>query len=505
MYTEKLVLNGFEDDFGDGEALVERVASSPKAAHGPRLLLLDPMCSPIGSPVGTPRSIAASLRRSTSFKESMTDADVVACLSDFPPLAEPLHKEPEATLWSSWCVLTNTLLGVGILTIPSAIAHMGLLLGTSALAIAGLAAALSLHLLSVLAMRAVDGQGPADITFYAVCISVAPGARWIVDAAIAVKCFGVATSYLQVVGQLCAAFVQDLVGSAVNLDLVRQFSISAVVVVVIAPSVFHKRITKTVFQNMLAIGAWLYITILLLALLFGTCTIPEFSRSGWQWYPPADLNFCSFASSLPVFIFSFTCHQNLFSIASELKGRSVRSLDIISSGVMSAGFAIYLCAGVAAYLTFGVDCETNILLNLPSNKWVLFGRALVIVAVVFTYPLQLHPCRRSLMIMTDAARGTFADRGEQRLQRRVFTVSILVLTLWLAMKVNNLGLTLAFVGAVGSNTVVLIMPAFLYIKSYWKKGGPTWYLAVVLFATGCMILPASLFAIIWKLANPSAA
>ncbi|CAE8622462.1 unnamed protein product, partial [Polarella glacialis] len=226
-------LSGSLSGFVRGCLSVTTPDGSPR--HSP---LMDPMCSPTcslstgQSPLGSLDELGAVLLRDQGSEERGPSSSHA--------------KEPEATLFASWCVLTNTLLGVGILGLPWAISSVGLALGAGMLFGAGIVAAFALHLLSALAMMLVRGsQGPADVTFYSVCMAVAPGAKHVVDVAIALKCFGVATSYLQVIGELGTSLVAEVLGWSTDPNQIRYWIIILAVGVVIAPTVFHKRITKT--------------------------------------------------------------------------------------------------------------------------------------------------------------------------------------------------------------------------------------------------------------------
>jgi len=476
------------------------------------------MCSPASSPLLCRKQVPEASAR----KDVRQDISGGAASPSVREAAQVL-KKPEASLFSSWCVLTNTILGVGMLSLPWAVSTVGLGLGVAMLLGAGVLAALALHFLARMAVTLTGGsQGPAEVSFYGACMEVAPPARFVVDAAIAVKCFGVATSYLQVIGQLSASLLAQLArsylpisaflteiglltsseDSAVVPERLRRFMV-LLAVLVIAPVVFHKRITKTSSQNLVAICAWLYVAALVIGYSLGFLPLPEeeealLQGSPWQFLPPASMDKWMVASTLPIFIFSFTCHQNMFAIATELSGRSVARLDAILTAAIGTGMALYCAAGIGGYIRFGSRLNANFMLNLPQGPPVLLGEVWAIIAVVFTYPLQLHPCRRSLTILVSAYMGRFLERREDRILRRILTVCILTGTTVLAVSIKDLGLTLAFVGAVGSNTVVLIMPAFLFLRMYRTERGFLWYVALFIFCIGCVILPACLTAVVRK-------
>ena len=92
-----------------------------------------------------------------------------------------------APLRSGVFVLANTILGAGMLGLPAAFAGCGMVMGSFLILLFASASVLGLHLLS----EAADIVGrPA--TFHSVAEAALPGFGLLFDAAIAVKCFGVA-------------------------------------------------------------------------------------------------------------------------------------------------------------------------------------------------------------------------------------------------------------------------------------------------------------------------
>ena len=72
-------------------------------------------------------------------------------------------------------------------------------------------------------------------------------------------------------------------------------------------------------------------------------------------------------SKLPIFVFAFTCHQNIFPIVNEIEFLSQRRVDIVI--VTSIGFAMVIFSVVAieGYRTYGFLVRGDILLNYPEN------------------------------------------------------------------------------------------------------------------------------------------
>lgn len=114
----------------------------------------------------------------------------------------------QASLLACTAAMTNTILGAGMLGVPHAIAESGFLLGVVLLLLAGCASAFALHLL------AVSGRTTAvePASFFAVASRAVPRATFLIDIAVAIKCFGVQTGFLVVIGDLVPAAIHTLAG-----------------------------------------------------------------------------------------------------------------------------------------------------------------------------------------------------------------------------------------------------------------------------------------------------
>ena len=110
-----------------------------------------------------------------------------------------------ATFFSAYISLTNTIIGSGVLGLPYAFSCTGWFLGLILLVVCATLSAMSLHLLTLCASRTAKPS-----SFYAVAEIVAPGYALLIDMAVALKCFGVATSYLIVIGDLMPDVMQEL-------------------------------------------------------------------------------------------------------------------------------------------------------------------------------------------------------------------------------------------------------------------------------------------------------
>jgi len=110
-----------------------------------------------------------------------------------------------AASYTSSCInLVNTIVGAGVLAMPSALSNMGILLGVIVIVWSGLTAGFGLYLQT----RCAKYLDRGNSSFFALSQITYPNAAVVFDAAIAIKCFGVGVSYLIIIGDLMPGVVR---------------------------------------------------------------------------------------------------------------------------------------------------------------------------------------------------------------------------------------------------------------------------------------------------------
>ena len=195
-------------------------------------------------------------------------------------------------------------------------------------------------------------------------------------------------------------------------------------------------------------------------------------------------------SSFPVMVFAYTCHQNMFSILNEISNNShFRTTSVITASNGTAA-AIYVLVAITGYLSFGNDIGGNIVAQYLPSASATIGRAAIVVLVMFSYPLQVHPCRASVdavlkwrpkslsrssglsSLESSPPRDTpLLPTGRKRhddslseTRFAVITTAIIILSFIVAMTVNSLEAVLAYVGSTGSTSISFILPGLFYYK-----------------------------------------
>ncbi|KAK9855501.1 hypothetical protein MYU51_001979 [Penicillium brevicompactum] len=383
----------------------------------------------------------------------------------------------EASWASSVINLVNTIIGAGVLAMPLAISHMGISLGVCVVLWSGITAGFGLYLQSLCAQYLDRGSA----SFFALSQLTYPNAAVVFDGAIAIKCFGVGVSYLIIIGDLMPGVVQGFVGSEPGYDFLvdRHFWVTAFMLIVI-PLSYLRRLDSLKYTSIAALVSMAYLVVLVVYnFVLGDTKEDRGPIRVGHWAGPIPT-----LSSLPVIVFAFTCHQNMFSILNEISNNShFRTTAVVFASTGSAA-ATYILVAITGYLSFGNKVGGNIVGMYPPGLYATIGRAAIVMLVVFSYPLQCHPCRASVdavlkwrpRAQPNGAEGSphrhplLGPRGNRTpepmsdLRFSVITTTILILSYLVAMTVSSLEAVLAYVGSTGSTSISFILPGLFYYK-----------------------------------------
>lgn len=265
--------------------------------------------------------------------------------------------------------------------------------------------------------------------------------------------------------------------------------------VILLPLVFSPSLTALKYTSSVSVGFVVFLAVI--TVLYAADSAPSFQPCmpdfpdcrGGHHLARMDLDSLKVFS---IFIFAFTCHQNIFSICNELKDATIDRVNTVI--VMSGGtaFSVYLLIGLFGYYVYGDNVDDNLLRNYPSTSGVVTViRVMISLLVTFTFPLQSHPSRTCLMTLWESVWPSHGARRVKSFRYLVITLVFLALANVVGSLVTNLTVVLAIVGATGSTTVSYLLPGITYYFMH-PKPHPKRYLALLQFSLGCIIIPLSL-------------
>jgi hypothetical protein len=239
-------------------------------------------------------------------------------LATMPALVQ--QQSNKASWLSCYINITNTIVGSGMLGLPYAFAHTGWALGLLMLSAAALLSTVGLRLLALAAAHA-----PRPASFHgAASAALPPLAASLIDVAVAIKCFGVATSYLIIVSDMMP---DVMIHAGAPAFLAKPVVWVTLAMAIVSPLSIPRSLDALRHTS----GAALVFVIMCVALIvtYSTGSIDPCATSTKDdstegltvledacegpvhaFYPRGEgRGLLGVVRVLPIFVFSFTCHQ----------------------------------------------------------------------------------------------------------------------------------------------------------------------------------------------------
>jgi amino acid permease len=278
-----------------------------------------------------------------------------------------------------------------MLAMPYAIRSDGVLLGIFVILLSASTSAFGLYLQGKCS-KYVD---PGQVSFFALAQLTYPQLSIVFDLAIAVKCFGVGISYLVVIGDLMPKIAMSLINDSIldkhEILLERNFWITLFMITIVVPLSFLKKLDSLKYASMVALSSVVYLVILVFIHFLKDDIV---DKGPIEIIKPFSTS--AIFASFPIFVFAYTCHQNMFSLVNELEDKSGKVINKVIGTAIGTAMTLYVIVGVTGYLTFGDNVQPNVIVGYPQTVSSTVGRIAIVILVMLSYPLQCHPARASI-------------------------------------------------------------------------------------------------------------
>lgn len=162
-------------------------------------------------------------------------------------------------------------------------------------------------------------------------------------------------------------------------------------------------------------------------------------------------------------------YSQMFSILNEIKDNSHGSTTNVIFGSIGTAAFIYILVAITGYYSYGDNVVGNIIAQYPASWTATIGRAAIVILVMFSYPLQAHPCRASIdNVLKWRPRRPHSLPQAQRVGAEMsdfrfacISTVVIVGTYVVAMTVSSLERVLAYVGSTGSTSISLYVAPML--------------------------------------------
>ncbi|KAH3686562.1 hypothetical protein WICPIJ_002460 [Wickerhamomyces pijperi] len=398
-----------------------------------------------------------------------------------------------ASTTSSIINLTKTIIGAGLLAIPYGFKSQGIFFGVILILVGAIASSYGLYIIGRCSYKLPRGE---ETSFFTLCSITYPQLSLIFDFSIFIQCFGVAVSYLILVG--------DLLPQLLN-DAVTRTQVILLSLLITTPLISFRKLDSLKIGSLIGLLSIVYLVVLVVShTLLDDLSL---TQGNIKYFTTGSLS--EILASFPIVIFAFTAAQNISTVINEIENKNDLNLVILAANGIAGGF--FVLVGVMGYLQFGDNVQGNIILAYdPTLLSTKIGQFALLLMVVLSYPLMFHPARISLnnmifWIETELIQS--AGKPEEETQpllqeqanvvdqvatgvpfsdRRFVTLSLVLslLTYGCALTIRSFELVLALVGATGSTLICFILPGLFGFKlsqqKWWSLGLSLWGGAVMI-------------------------
>lgn len=381
------------------------------------------------------------------------------------------------TFGAAYINLLKTSIGSGVLNFPYLFKTYGMYPTIFLTIISGLFAATGLILLSICAQEIGRTADLSTLSRRAI-----PHARFLVDLAVFIKCFGVSLSYIIITKQLLPSFIETVTQRQSFWS--RPWVCLIFFLTAIGPFAYLIKLDKLKYTSLLGIISILIVTSAAVFRYYvktvDDVVIRKVTPFSVAWL-----------GGLGKFIFSFTCHQNIFAANTEMTDNSLPRLKKLVYCVASSSFILYMSFGLTNYWLYGDNVADNVLRNYPQDYLATVVRGLYVIVMGVSYPLQVAPARAYFFNMINLP----IVKRKPNFLHFITTSIIIMATYLIAISGTELGLVYTLVGATASTFMCLILPALFYFNLEVEKTVQLTIVAYCAFLFGIIVFATTLLSI----------
>ncbi|KAH9387211.1 uncharacterized protein NEMAJ01_2107 [Nematocida major] len=379
-------------------------------------------------------------------------------------------------MYTGYFNLLKTIMGAGIVSYPLFFVEFGIVTAT-VLSVAACALTFSSIVMLCKCAEYTESNGK---TFTDVLGKIYPGLGSMFNWVVFTKCFGVSISYLVLLQPLLLYILN--MANIQSLSSISTMQITFLYTLIMFPVCAMKDLKSLKYTSVIGV---LGVCICVVASAYNYMRVHGLggSASDTAMFRPPMYSWIGFAGQ---FVFSFTCHQNIFGIRASLSNPTIRKMKIISFFGLGTALVLYVVFGILVYMTYGNKIEDNVFSSFidGSVKNIVFVFYTVFISC--SLPLQIHPARDCLTEWILCFKWVGKQEKNKTMVRVFSTGAILFACAMLALIPMGLSTIQTAVGGSASAIMCNFLPAICFLKIPIRKTVIERMAAVALIAYGAL-------------------
>lgn len=383
--------------------------------------------------------------------------------------------------FSSSLNLIKTIMGTGMLVLPFAFQNLSIIPAILLLGFAAIVSGFGLYLLTRASLRVAGGR---NCDFAILSRATYPSLVPVFELTILVKCLGVTVSYMTMASQLLPQALGIIYTIKPGSFLAHPALWVTVGTLLITPIVCMPKMDSLKYTSFIGMAGIIYLVCLSVyqAITFGSvANLHWFEFKGWL----------VFLKNFSIFIFAFTCHQNMLPIQNEARNNSNRGMIQLIGFCVSWSMTLYTCFAVCSVAVFGGGAIPKSIFTAYSDGSFKYSVATVLYSflVLFSIPLQTFPARNSFLKVVAYFNADYA--AEKRSQLYMISTGSILATCWLISCTElDIDDVLKLVGATAGPVLCFILPSIFWLKLEAKASWtPLKVAALLLLVFGVVSVP----------------
>lgn len=345
--------------------------------------------------------------------------------------------------------LLKTIMGCGILKYPCLFYEYGIFPTIMLTVISAFASYCGI----LLYIDINDKYGLGD-TLSTVSLHFTPYLKIVADIVVIAKCYMVGVAYLIYLGeQLNCVLKYFTIFVSHKLAL-------ALILILISPLIFISKIDKLKYTS----TAGLFAVLMLIA-----ASIYRYSDLKTSHKIFYDSGKRSYIENLCHFVFSFTCHQNIFTIQNDMVRYNKFHLKLSAFFSFLTAVVVYIIFGWISYLALGDGLKSSYLEAQPEDKVKIAISIFYIFLIGLSLPLQTNPCKAYLL---NAINPDILKKKDFFVTRSCFSLLLIISMYLMAIWVENFNKMCAFVGGTFSTLMCFIFASLYHFLAFGLLGKP---------------------------------